>query len=478
VRLFDHLPTTYRERLVNLATEIHVPAGHTLIRRGERSDDMYRVLQGRLEVVDVRNQVVLDVMGPGQVVGEMAFVTEEARSADVRSGEDSRVLVWRGADLHRAMDDDPVFGTAMFRAFSNLLAERLRNTTGYAVTRTNTDSVAFASVSDDVGRSARALSDELKASLFLAEERLKIEPEGPAVEAVSGSLSTFLNNGHRLFAGLGHEEAEGAGELLHREIHPFLSAAESSTLIRSCGEGGLGLSLVLAHLQSGNAAGSSEVGRALDTAILEGETAQALCQREAALFDASVAAIPAGRPTRMLVTPSHHGALIARIAYKLGYEGGEIVYMDRDPDALRATDNGMAMRPKKLKYTPVRGDLLDYFGENRTALGQFGLVVLHGLLDYLPMRLLPDLAECIESLLEPGGQALLVQLSPSTDDFFFDHLLGWRTIRRGPDSVVRLLESAASLKVEVVWEGNAASLLRVHRTEAVRNPYIGALRQP
>ena len=446
---------------MNLATEVHVPAGHTLIRRGERSDDIYRVLQGRLEVVDVRNQVVLDVMGPGQVVGEMAFVTEETRSADVRAGEDTRVLVWRGADLHRAMDDDPVFGTAMFRAFSNLLAERLRNTTGYAVTRTHTDSVAYASVSDEVGRNAREMADELKASLFQAEERLKIEPEGPAVEAVAGSLASFLNKGHRLFAGLGHEEAEGAGELLHREIHPFLAASETSQLSKACGEGGLGLSLFLAHLQSGNSTGSSEVGRALDAAILESESAQALCQREAALFDAAVAAIPDGKTMRMLVTPSHHGTLVARIAYKLGYEGGEIVYMDRDADALRATDNGMAMRPKKLKYTAVRGDLLDYFGENQTALGRFGLVVLHGLLDYLPMRLLPDLAECIETLMESDGEALLVQLSPSTDAFFFDHLVGWRTIRRNPEVVVRLLESAASLKVEILWQSNTASLLRV-----------------
>ena len=233
VRLFDHLPPDLRERLVHLSTELHVPAGHTLIRRGERSSDMYRVLQGRLEVVDARNQVVLDVMGPGQVVGEMAFVTEETRSADVRSGEDTSVLVWRGSDLHRAMEDDPSFGTAMYKAFSNLLAERLRNTTGYAVTRTNTDSVSFATVSDDIGRGAREIADELKRSLFEAEDRLKVEPDGPAVEAVAGSLADFITKGHRLFAGLGHEEAEGVGELLHREIHPFLSAAQSCSLIQA-----------------------------------------------------------------------------------------------------------------------------------------------------------------------------------------------------------------------------------------------------
>jgi CRP-like cAMP-binding protein len=462
VRLFDHLPSDLRERLLHLSKELHVPAGHTLIRRGERSDDIYRVLQGRLEVVDTRNQVVLEVMGPGQVVGEMAFVTEETRSADVRSGEDTRVLVWRGADLHRAMDEDPKFGTAMFKAFSNLLAERLRNTTGYAVTRSNTAVVGFSTLSDDVGRSARELSDELKRSLFEAEERLKIEPDGPAMEAVAGSVADFVAKGHRLFAGLDHDEAEGVGELLHREIHPFLSSAQSSTLVQAYGEAGMGLSLFLAHLQGESPIGSNEVGRALDGAVLACETTQALIAREAALFEAAVAAIPEGQIARVLITPSHHGALVARIAYKLGYEGGEIVYMDRDPDALRATDNGMAMRPKKVRYTPIRGDMLTYFGEaSRQGLGTFDLIVFHGLLDYLPTRLIPDLAVSLEAMLAEGGQALIVQLSPSNDAFFFDHLVGWRTIRRSPEEVIGLIESVSSLKAEIAWEGKASSLLRV-----------------
>ena len=43
MRVFDHLSPDLRERLVHLATELHVPAGHTLIRRGERSDDIPRL---------------------------------------------------------------------------------------------------------------------------------------------------------------------------------------------------------------------------------------------------------------------------------------------------------------------------------------------------------------------------------------------------------------------------------------------------
>ena len=462
MRLFDHLSANLRERLVHMATELHVPAGHTLIRRGERSDDMYRILQGRLEVVDSRSQVVLEVMGQGQVVGEMSFVTEETRSADVRSGEDTRVLVWRGVELHQAMQDDPKFGSAMYKAFANLLAERLRNTTGYAVTRTNTDAVAFSSVSDDLGRSARELADEFKRSLFEAEDRLKLEPDGPAVEAVAGALHSFIQKGHRLFASLSYEESEGAGEILYREMHPFLSNSQSSDFMQACGESGVGLALFLAHLQGDAPSGTSEVGRTLDAAILQSPTARALVEREAKLVTAALELISKGGPLRVLVSPSHHGTLVAQIAYKLGYDGGEIVYMDQDPAALRIADRGMAIRPKKVSYQPIRGNILSYFDEpSRKKLGEFDVVILHGLLDYLPTRLLPDLAENLSGMLREGGEALLVQLSPTADDFFFEHLIGWRTIRRSAKQVQRLLETSAQLQIEIAWEGKAGSLLRV-----------------
>ena len=462
MRLFDHLPVNLRERLIHMATELHVPAGHTLIRRGERSDDMYRILQGRLEVVDSRSQVVLEVMGQGQVVGEMSFVTEEARSADVRSGEDTRVLVWRGLDLQQAMQNDPEFGAAMYKAFANLLADRLRNTTGYAVTRTSTDAVAFSTVSDDLGRSARELADELKRSLFEAEDRLKVEPDGPAVEAVAGALGSFIQKGHRLFASLSFEEAEGAGEILYREMHPFLSSTQTSDFQQACGESGLGLALFLAHLQGGVSGGTSEVGRALDSAILQCSTPKALVAREATLVKAALENIALGGERRVLVSPSHHGALVSQLAYKLGYDGGEIVYMDQDPAALRAADNGMAIRPKKVSYRPVRGSVYTYFEEAaRSSIGDFDLVILHGLLDFLPTRLLPDLADSLAGLLREDGEALLVQLSPTEDEFFFTHLIGWRTIRRTPKQVQRLLESSTKLRVETAWEGKAGSLLRV-----------------
>ena len=136
--------------------------------------------------------------------------------------------------------------------------------------------------------------------------------------------------------------------------------------------------------------------------------------------------------------------------------------MDQDPAALRTADNGMAIRPKKVSYRPVRGSVYTYFEEAaRSSIGDFDLVILHGLLDFLPTRLLPDLAESLAGLLREDGEALLVQLSPTEDEFFFTHLIGWRTIRRTPKQVQRLLESSTKLRVETAWEGKAGSLLRV-----------------
>ena len=136
--------------------------------------------------------------------------------------------------------------------------------------------------------------------------------------------------------------------------------------------------------------------------------------------------LPKEETCRVLVSPSLHGALVARLAYKLGYAGGRLCTWIAIPTRARCHGQRNGTCPKKVSYTPIRGDLLALFWRASGWRSGDSTVVLHGLLDYLPTRLLPDLAESLAAMLRPSGQALLVQLSPS-EDSFFEHLIGWRT---------------------------------------------------
>ncbi len=84
------LPPEARARLAAAARLQHVVGGRKLIRQGDPAGPAYAVLSGRLDV-EVDGLPVREV-GPGDVIGELALVTGEARSATVRARRDSAVL--------------------------------------------------------------------------------------------------------------------------------------------------------------------------------------------------------------------------------------------------------------------------------------------------------------------------------------------------------------------------------------------------
>ena len=80
--------------LAGLLVEQTLPAGAMLIEQEKTDDSLYIIQSGRLRITSRFNDVdeVLAECGPGEVVGEMAFLTGRARSAHVTALETTRVL--------------------------------------------------------------------------------------------------------------------------------------------------------------------------------------------------------------------------------------------------------------------------------------------------------------------------------------------------------------------------------------------------
>ncbi|MGH2861435.1 MAG: cyclic nucleotide-binding domain-containing protein, partial [Solirubrobacteraceae bacterium] len=68
---FSPLPLPRLERLVQEAQPLHVPAGATLIRAGERGDAFYALERGEVEIVEFQR-----LQGPGSGVGEIALLRD------------------------------------------------------------------------------------------------------------------------------------------------------------------------------------------------------------------------------------------------------------------------------------------------------------------------------------------------------------------------------------------------------------------
>ncbi len=93
--LFRALGDAAIEAMLARAARRRIAAGETLIRRGDPSTGLFVVVEGRLRVSVVSaegGEVTLGMLGPGEVLGEMALLDGRERSADVTAMEACTLL--------------------------------------------------------------------------------------------------------------------------------------------------------------------------------------------------------------------------------------------------------------------------------------------------------------------------------------------------------------------------------------------------
>lgn len=119
--LFEALPVDNRVA-VDLALEpVDLRAGAFLFHAGDVADGMYLVRSGQLEVV-IGGTVVSRLVA-GDVVGELALLTDERRSASIRARRDSRLDRLSPAAFTRLMADEPGLATALARRIATRLQQ-------------------------------------------------------------------------------------------------------------------------------------------------------------------------------------------------------------------------------------------------------------------------------------------------------------------------------------------------------------------
>ena len=102
---FMTLDAGARRALARRVVKHAFAAGHVLVRQGDESDSCYLLRSGTVEVVvaDAQGTHVLATIGAGNVVGEMAMLTDAPRLATVRAKEPCDVLELRRADLEAVL---------------------------------------------------------------------------------------------------------------------------------------------------------------------------------------------------------------------------------------------------------------------------------------------------------------------------------------------------------------------------------------
>jgi CRP/FNR family cyclic AMP-dependent transcriptional regulator len=101
------------------------PAGYNVITWQQPGEVVYIILQGTLKVHLEQldgTDVILSIMGPGDVVGEMSLIDDVNRSANVTAQERSDLLWMDGTTFKEALERIPVLSRNLLK----ILAGRIR----------------------------------------------------------------------------------------------------------------------------------------------------------------------------------------------------------------------------------------------------------------------------------------------------------------------------------------------------------------
>jgi CRP-like cAMP-binding protein len=96
---------------------------HYLFREGDPPDAMYVIKSGKFAVVKTKqtSEIVLAEIGPGAMVGEMAFFDNKPRSASVKAMKDSEVIALPYKALHAQFANFPEWCKAIMRTVNDHL---------------------------------------------------------------------------------------------------------------------------------------------------------------------------------------------------------------------------------------------------------------------------------------------------------------------------------------------------------------------
>ena len=98
-------------------------AGEFVFKAGDPGQTMYIITEGEVDILD-GSGTTLDTAGPGSIVGELALIDDEPRSATVVAKNACRLVAVDRRRFEYMVQETPFFALAVMK----VIADRLRKT--------------------------------------------------------------------------------------------------------------------------------------------------------------------------------------------------------------------------------------------------------------------------------------------------------------------------------------------------------------
>jgi len=124
--LFSRLSEREMLRVMQVAEVRAYAAGQEVIREGDRGDELFTVLSGKVRVS--RGDTLLTVFGSGEHFGEMALIRSVPRSATVHAEGACELIAIRRGDFFEILRKEHELAVKLLWQFLGVLADRLDQT--------------------------------------------------------------------------------------------------------------------------------------------------------------------------------------------------------------------------------------------------------------------------------------------------------------------------------------------------------------
>lgn len=161
--------------------------GEILFLKGDPADALYAVRRGQIRIAtgtDAGRRLTLNLLGPGDVFGEVALLDGQPRTAEAVATESTELFMVRRRDFLDLLERRPAFAIRIIE----LLCQRIR-----WMSERMEESVLLP-LSDRLARRLIALSEDYGADLTVSQEELAVFV-GATRESVNRQLQTWKRQG-------------------------------------------------------------------------------------------------------------------------------------------------------------------------------------------------------------------------------------------------------------------------------------------
>ncbi len=113
------------QAIADLAQVKEFQGGDQLVRQFDKSSDILIILEGQ-GITKTFSGEIVSRFGPGSVIGEVALIDGQPRSANVVSVGTSKVAIIPAAAVHKMMESDAKVGYLIVSNIAKVLCMRLR----------------------------------------------------------------------------------------------------------------------------------------------------------------------------------------------------------------------------------------------------------------------------------------------------------------------------------------------------------------